>query len=201
MLDIASISAFQWIGFAFGILYVLFAAYNKNQCWIYSFISTIAIALEDVINLNLYFDAMIQIFYAIIAVCGLFVWLAGGVKESKLRISSLGVQKNVSYFIMVLVISIPTGYIMALNSDAAYPYLDGFTSILAVFATFLMVYKIIDTWGYWVIVDIICVYLYFVRGAPLISLLYVIYLILAIVGWKRWYQLYRETLNQLSFKS
>ena len=44
MFDMPAISIYQWVGFSFGILYVLFAAYNKNQCWIYSAISAIAIA-------------------------------------------------------------------------------------------------------------------------------------------------------------
>ncbi len=198
-MDLVSISTFQWVGFIFGILYVLFAAYNKNQCWIYSFISTIAIACEDFINLNLYFDGMIQIFYAFIAVCGLVMWKSGKNNTSQLRISSIGISKNIAYLVVVLLISYPTGYIMALNSDAAFPYLDGFTSILSVLATSLMVYKIIDTWGYWIIIDIICVYIYFSRGAPLISILYATYAILAVVGWKNWYTLYKE--NQIVFKT
>jgi nicotinamide mononucleotide transporter len=195
MLDFWSISIFQWVGFFFGILYIVFAAFNKNQCWIYSIISTIAIALEDFVNLNLYFDGMLQLFYAFIAIMGLYVWLAGGGKETNIRISSLGLSKNFGYFAIALLISIPTGYIMDLNSDAAFPYLDGFTSILAVFATFLMVYKIIETWSYWVLIDIICVYLYFSRGAELISLLYFVYLILAFVGWRRWNKMYKENLS------
>ncbi len=192
MLDLAAISMYQWVGFIFGILYVLFAAYNKNQCWIYSAISTVAIAFEDFINLNLYFDGMIQIFYAMIAICGLYVWLSGGEHNKQLRISKLSLSKNVGYVVVVIMIALPTGYIMDINSDAAFPYLDGFTSILSILATCLMVYKILDTWMYWIVIDIACMYLYFERGALLISVLYAVYAILAIVGWKNWNVLYKE---------
>ena len=192
MLDWAEISIYQWVGFSFGILYVLFAAYNKNQCWIYSAISTLAIAFEDFINLQLYFDGVIQIFYALIAICGLYVWLSGGNNNATLRISKLSLTKNIGYIVLVILIALPTGYIMDMNSDAAFPYLDGFTSILSILATCLMVYKILDTWAYWIIIDIGCMYLYFERGAPLICLLYGVYAVLAIIGWKNWISLYRD---------
>ena len=87
---------------------------------------------------------------------------------------------------------------MDLASIAAFPYLDGFTSILAILATCLMVYKFIDTWPYWIAIDIACVYLYFERGAPLISILYAIYAILAIVGWKKWHVLFKEQKKSLA---
>jgi len=201
MFDMQAISIYQWVGFSFGILYVLFAAYNKNQCWIYSAISAIAIACEDFINLRLYFDGVIQIFYALIAICGLYIWLIGGNKNTELRISKLTIPKNLSYIVLVTLVAIPTGYIMDLNSIAAFPYLDGFTSILAILATCLMVYKFIDTWPYWIAIDIACVYLYFERGAPLISILYAIYAILAIVGWKKWHVLFKEQKKSLAYGS
>ena len=79
------------------------------------------------------------------------------------------------------------GYLMQVNTQAAWPYLDGFTSVLAVFATFLMVYKFVDNWAYWIIIDLICIYLYYTQGAPLLAFLYTIYLILAIVAWRKWH--------------
>ncbi len=201
MLDIASISTYQWVGFIFGILYIVFAAYNKNQCWIYSIISTVAIAFEDFINLKLYFDGMIQLFYAVIAAAGLYIWLSGNVQQSKIRISKLPTSKSLSYIFLALILALPTGYIMDYNSDAAFPYIDGFTSILSIFATFLMVYKLLDTWGYWIAIDILCIYLYWSRGAPLISLLYFTYLILAIVGWRKWWKIYSTQGKRYAFMS
>jgi nicotinamide mononucleotide transporter len=186
VVDFLSISLYQWIGFVFGVLYISFAAYNKNQCWIFSIVSTLAIACEDFFHLRLYFDGFIQIFYTLIAIIGLVTWKAGGKDDVELRLSTLGINKRIAYFLLVVLLSVPMGYLMQVNTEAAWPYLDGFTSVLAVFATFLMVYKFVDNWAYWIIIDVICVYLYFTQGAPLLAFLYFIYLILAVVAWRKW---------------
>lgn len=186
-----SISVFQWVGFLFGVLYIVYAALNKSQCWLFSIVSTLAIALEDFLHLRLYFDGLIQIFYAIIAVAGLVTWRADSQRNVALRISSLGLNRRLMYFGLVVILSLPMGYVMELHTNAAWPYLDGFTSVLAVFATFLMVYKFIDSWIYWIIIDIVCIYLYYMQGAPFLALLYFVYLILALKALNKWQQMER----------
>ena len=183
---LSSVSPFQWAGLVFGVLYIFFAAFQKNQCWVYSIISTSCIAIEDFVYMKLYFDGALQIFYTLVAFCGLYIWWKGGTQTSQLRISKLGLSKNLGYIALCIIIALPAGYILGENSDAAYPYLDGLTSILSLVATFLLVYKIVDAWYYWIIVDVVIIYLYYSRGAPLFSLLYLIYLVFAVVGLIRW---------------
>lgn len=185
-MDWSDVSLLQWIAFVFGVLYISFAAYDKHQCWIYSIISTVALAIEDFVHLRLYFDSAVQVFYALVAACGLYVWLTGGSDQSRIRISALPYKRNISYIILTLIIGIGFGYLMAHQSNAAFPYLDAVTSVFAILGTFLLVYHYIDSWYYLIFVNMACIYLYYMRGAPLLSLLYLVYVILAIAGMIKW---------------
>jgi len=69
---------------------------------------------------------------------------------------------------------------------ASYPYIDAGTTIMSFTAMWLMARKRIESWNYWIAVDLIGIWLYFVRGVRFVSLLYVILLVLAIKGLGEW---------------
>ena len=198
MIALTDISVYQWLGLFFGILYIVFAAFSYNQCWIYAFVSTICIAVEDFIHLKLYFDGALQLFYALMAICGLIIWVKGSGEKREMRITKLSLKTNIGYIAVSVLIAMPAAYLLGENSDAAFPYLDGLTSALSVVATFLMIYKVLDSWRYWIVVNIIILCLYYVRGAPLISVLYLIYTVFAFLGFIKWSKAYNEQRNTSS---
>ncbi|MBP6257059.1 nicotinamide mononucleotide transporter [Patescibacteria group bacterium] len=65
---------------------------------------------------------------------------------------------------------------------ASYVILDSFTTILSFAATILMIRKKVECWILRIIVDIIGIYLYYVKGVQFIALEYVLFLCLAING-------------------
>jgi nicotinamide mononucleotide transporter len=69
---------------------------------------------------------------------------------------------------------------------ASYPYLDALTTIMSFVAMWLMVRKHIESWVYWIVVDVIGIWLYFTKDVKFISLLYVMLLFLAIRGFVNW---------------
>jgi len=76
---------------------------------------------------------------------------------------------------------------------ASYIYLDAFTTILSFAATILLINKKLEAWYLWILVDIIGVYLYYVKGVKFISLEYVFFLGLATYGLFQWLVLYKKT--------
>ncbi len=69
---------------------------------------------------------------------------------------------------------------------ASFPYLDALTTIMSFTAMWLMAQKRVESWVYWIIVDVIGIWLYFVKDVRFISLLYVILLGMAVNGLLRW---------------
>jgi len=73
------------------------------------------------------------------------------------------------------------------RTDAAFPFLDSFTTIAAVVATYMVANKILENWVYWFVIDGISVYLYQARELYVTSLLFVLYLVLIFIGFHRWW--------------
>jgi nicotinamide mononucleotide transporter len=69
---------------------------------------------------------------------------------------------------------------------ASYPYVDALTTVMSFTAMLLMARQRIESWVYWIVVDVIGIWLYFVKDVRFVSLLYVILLILATKGLVSW---------------
>jgi nicotinamide mononucleotide transporter len=75
---------------------------------------------------------------------------------------------------------------MVFPEEASFPYLDALTTMMSFTAMWLLAIKRIESWIYWIIVDVIGVWLYFVKEVRFISFLYVILLVMAIKGFLSW---------------
>jgi nicotinamide mononucleotide transporter len=73
------------------------------------------------------------------------------------------------------------------RTDAAFPYFDSFTTVAAIVTTYMVARKVLENWLYWFVIDSISVYLYLARGLTLTALLFVLYLVLIVIGWRRWW--------------
>lgn len=71
-------------------------------------------------------------------------------------------------------------------APADYPYLDAFTTVLSFVATVLMIRRKVECWYLWILVDVIGIWLYYVKGVRFIALEYVLFLILASGGLYKW---------------
>ena len=73
--------------------------------------------------------------------------------------------------------------------NSAKPYADSFTTIFSLGATLLMINMIHLNWLWWIVIDLVAVYLYSSRKLYLGSLLYLLYAIMAADGFlkKGWF--------------
>ena len=75
------------------------------------------------------------------------------------------------------------GLFLKHSTDAEMPYLDAFTTIFSIVATWLMINLVHDNWLYWIIIDSVSIYLYAKRGLKLGSVLFALYLLIALDGY------------------
>ena len=186
MSSFASISYAEWGGFLFGVIYIVVASKEYLHSWIYGLISAVCIVVVDFTETRLYMDGLLHILYAFLAVFGIILWLQKKGKPKTIRISKISFLSYCGYIMLAALIAMAAGYLLDLQTDAQYPYIDSFTSILAVFATCLVIYRILDVWSYWVVINLTSVYLYWVTGAGLLAVLYIAYLISNVIKWRQW---------------
>ena len=66
------------------------------------------------------------------------------------------------------------------------PLVDTFTTVFSVVATILVIKKVLENWLYWIVIDLVSIFLYFEKDLHLSSILFMIYTIIAIKGYFSW---------------
>ena len=170
----------------FGLIYVILAARESVWCWFWGILSTALWAYATYTLYDLYVDALLQVFYVCVSFFGIYQWMKGGQRKEELQISSLKLNQHFALIGGGLILSLLVGYFFAEYTQAASTYLDAFTTVFSIIATFMVVRKVLENWIYWIVVDAVYVYLYFTRGSILFTLLMVIYTVIAVFGYLEW---------------
>jgi nicotinamide mononucleotide transporter len=176
----------QWIALISGIIYVVLAAREKSLCWLFGIVSCGFIAWDDFISFQLYADGVLQLIYTAMGFVGLYKWKYGGNAELQLVITEHPVRKHVSVIAGSIVLSIPLTYFLLTYTDASFGFVDVLTTILSLYATWLLMNKVLSNWLYWIFIDAVYVYLFYKTGGALVALLYVVYFIVSIYGYLDW---------------
>ena len=147
-------------------------------------------------QIRLYSDALEQVYYLFVSVYGWWRWSTPQPDTGKvLHVRYCPDRKFLLAAVVTIVLAIALGTVMSrvhllfptiFQQPASYPYLDAITTVMSFTAMGLMAQKCIESWYYWIIVDIIGIGLYYAKEVKFISLLYVILLFMAINGLVSW---------------
>ncbi|MGB8703327.1 MAG: nicotinamide riboside transporter PnuC [Thermosynechococcaceae cyanobacterium] len=147
-------------------------------------------------QIRLYSDTLEQIYYLGASVYGWRKWNQSPQKKGQITDVIYSSRRAIiAWIALTVVISAGTGLLMSrvhlwlpsiFPESASFPYLDALTTIMSFVAMWLMAQKKIESWFYWIIVDVIGIWLYFEKDVRFVSLLYVILLFLAINGLRMW---------------
>ena len=125
-------------------------------------------------NKEIYAESFLQIFYVGLAGFGLLGY--GNVLHVSM---SLHIAMLSGAAITTLVL----GMLLKIKTNSKLPFLDAFTTVFSLVATWLMVNMVHENWLYWMVIDSVSIYLYAKRGLKLSSVLFLLYLLLAIDGY------------------
>ncbi|MCB0661926.1 MAG: nicotinamide mononucleotide transporter [Saprospiraceae bacterium] len=183
------LAALDWregLAVLFGLAYVVLAAKNSVWCWFWGIISCFLWAWVAYDLYDLYIDALLQLFYVGISAWGIYNWLYGGKGEQELPITTMTSRSHIIIISTGLIGSGLTGYFFATYTAAAATYLDAFTTVFSIITTFLVIRRKLENWLYWIVIDAVYIFLYASRGSTLFTLLFVAYLIIAVIGYLGW---------------
>tara|TARA_B100000029_G_scaffold493472_1_gene556038 strand:- start:264 stop:818 length:555 start_codon:yes stop_codon:yes gene_type:complete len=137
---------------------------------------------------KLYADVLLNGYYVAMNAYGWYFWLYGGSRTSKdtLAISSTPRRIGGSLLVLTILGTLLMGFLFDNNTDASLPYWDSLTTCMSFAAMWMTARKYIENWAVWLIVDLLSVGIYLIKGIELYAILYGLYLIMAIVGWSRW---------------
>ena len=180
-----AMSVWEILAVFFALAYLLLAIRENIFCWLAAIIST-SIYTVLMFQANLYMESALQIFYIVMAIYGWHSWRHGSGPNNTLAISSWHWRRHLVPIALILLATILSGLLLSSYTNAAMPYLDSFTTWGAIFSTWLVARKILQNWHYWFVIDSVSVYLYINRDLYLTALLFVVYLLLILIGLRRW---------------
>ena len=129
---------------------------------------------------------ILHVVYVVLNIYGWYSWKHGDAKHRELKPTVLSWLQRIIWIIVIVVGFLIWGYLMNRYTDADYAYIDAFTTVTSLVAQWFLAKKKIENWVLWMIVNVIAIGLYYVKGIVLTSGLYAIYLILAFVGFFSW---------------
>lgn len=183
---------YSWEGLAMvlAIAYLLLAIKESLWCWVAGFFSTLIYSIIF-FDVSLLMDSALNVYYLFMALYGWYTWKFGGKDyENELEISSYGFFKNIIFISILAIISLIFGHFMSTYTHADFAYIDSFTTVFAIFTTFLLAKKKIENWLYWIVIDMISIYIYVQKELTLTAILFAVYTVLAFVAYYKWNQEY-----------
>jgi len=167
------------------VIYVILASKEKTASWPAAIIS-VTLYIYLCYSQHLFLESWLQTFYLIMGVYGWYQWSGRSNKKKEIHITSCSLSKIKLWVVAGILLSAVLGYYFAHYTSASLPYLDSPITVFSVIATWMLTRKIIENWLFWIIIDAAAVFLYARREMYLTSLLYILYVILAVFGYFQW---------------
>jgi nicotinamide mononucleotide transporter len=141
---------------------------------------------------RLYGEAGLQLVFVVVAFWGWWEWLRGtGADGAPLRVHRLSARQRIAAFAATLAAWPLLGGLLDRFADGDLPYLDALPTVGSLVGQFLLGRKLIENWLVWLAVNVVSVGLFAVKGLWLTVILYTLFAVLSLVGWRAWRRLER----------
>ncbi len=167
-----------------GVAYVVLATRQHIACWFFGIVSSL-LSIYLFATGKLYAESLLYSYYVIAGIYGWYNWQRGHGGKG-LPVIRWPWQKHLRWGIIGVCLAIALGKILSSYTDAAQPFVDAHTTIFSFIATYLTTKKVLENWQYWIIIDMVSIWLYADRGFALYALLMLVYTVIAVFGYWRW---------------
>lgn len=156
-------------------------------------------------QVQLYPDMFLQIFFFVTCIIGWWRWANPKPEEEdrkkELRVSYMPTGQLILIFIVGMIGTALLGtfaknlheiFPMIFSNPSAFPYLDSFVTVMSITTTFLMIQKKIEAWIFWITIDLLACYIYFVKELRFVSFQYLIFCFISAYGLWHWIQEFKR---------
>ena len=176
----------ELLGSVLSIIYLYLSIKQKASLWIFGFLCS-ALYVVVFFQSKFYADMSLQFYYLGVSVFGWISWKAGKPENRKeLPVKRTTPLSGVIILLIALILYFVYYFILTGYTDSPLPKADSFTTALSIVATWMLARKMIEHWWLWIIVDSVSAGLYFYKALYPTAILFVIYTIMAIIGYRQW---------------
>ena len=174
------------LGFALALVMVVCSIRELHWSWPLAIASSVLYFFVFRDSL-LYAEASLQIVFAVLALWGWWQWLRRGPGDAPaLRISRLSAR---GWWLCALALALlwPALALALIHyTDSDVPWWDALPTALSLIGQALLGRKRLENWAVWLVVNVISVGLFAHKGLWLTCVLYLIFVVMSVLGWRAW---------------
>jgi len=184
--SVRATSAAEWIAVAAGLVYVVLIIRRNRWGWLFGGVSSLIFTMLFA-RASLPMQALLQASYVVAAVYGWWSWAP---QPQTQRISVWTLRGHLLAITIAVLLSL--GLARLLADESAFPLLDSLVACAGLLATWMVARVYLENWVYWIGADAVSIYLCIQQGLVVTAGLFVIYLLMAVLGLRSWWQIRRS---------
>ncbi len=181
----------EFVAVVFGIVSVLFSRKENILVYPTGIINTALYTWFCFSWWGLYAEGSLNFYYTAMSIYGWYAWTRKSNGGQPLQISPNNRKDwtiSIGFFIIAWAVLF---FVLKQYTKSTVPWGDSFASATAYTGMWQMARKKIENWMWWTLTNLASIPLYFSKGAVFTSFQYLVFLILAIMGWIEWHKKYR----------
>lgn len=187
------------LGTITGLVYI----YQEYKASIYLWLTGIIMPVIYIfvyLDAHLYADFGMQVYYVLAAVYGFLTWQwnkfmkkgDGSRHTEELPITHMPLRAVIPAMAVFLVMWVGIYYILILFTNSTVPVLDSFGNALSIIGLWALARKYVEQWLIWIVADIELSALYVYKDIPFTAMLYALYVVIAVAGYRKWLQIMKK---------
>lgn len=184
-------SALELLAAALGIVCVALAV-RRSVCNYPFGIASVALYFAVFGRAKLYSDALLQLFFIVVNAGGWWAWSRNRAGAGEVIVEAMTTRDRWRWVAGCVAATLAWGALMHRYTDASYPWPDAGVAITSVAAQWLMARRKWENWLLWIAVDLASIPLYALKQLGATTLLYLLYLAMAVWGLVDWTRIHRR---------
>ena len=176
---------------ALGLAYILLEYRASVWLWAVGFaMQSLGIVLYY--QKGLYADCGMEFYYLAMTVYGFLHWTRGSKKAATktetrvLPVTHIPLRSALVWTVITLLIWAALYVFLVTCTDSRVPLADSFTTALSFAGIWALARKYLEQWLIWIVVDVVTCALYFYKDIPFKASLYALYVVIAVLGYRKW---------------
>jgi nicotinamide mononucleotide transporter len=179
-----ALKTFEILAMLTGAAYAVLAARRNRLCWVAGAVSSaLAAFLAGVRELPM--QSALQVFFVGMSVYGWMSWTRSAA-QGELPVGLMPIPWHIGAAIVVTLLAFAVAQVLAAETRAAWPLLDSLTTGFSLLATWLAARAKLENWLYWIAIDGVLVFLFYVQDLQFLALLNVMFIGIAAGGFVAW---------------
>lgn len=163
--------------------YTVLMLLEKRVGWLFGIVAS-ALGVWLFWEQEVFAQVGLNAFYVAMGAYGWWNWGRGG--DNDLPITRASWRRHGLFVVLGAGGTLLLAWVLGLFPEARFVGLDGFVTAFSLLATWLLARKYLANWAYWIVADVVAVYLYLRLGLNWYAGLYVVYVGLSVSGLVRW---------------